>query len=529
LQSQTITCDSNALQGSEIVKGRVLIGSGAALLCLSACAVGPDYKSSATVVPAHYVADMSGKAASAPPAQADLTQWWKSFRDPELDSLVARAIAANPDIAIALTRLQEARAQELVVIGSTLPSGEASAGAGLGTGSDNTRGRISQTLHSAADTSGLTHINEAGGFDAAWEVDIFGKLRREVEAATFDAQAAAKARDAVLVSVVANVARAYIDLRSFQAQLAVARKNVEAAQRSLQLAQTRFNQGLTNELDVTLANRQLATFQAGLGPLTIQIEGSQYIIAELLGLFPESLAQELAAPKPFPSFPAKIPTGIPVSLLRRRPDIQELELQAGAATARQGSAIADLFPRVAITGALGGQGGVASAGGNPITFIGGIGPALYWPVLDFGTLDAQIEVADLKTKEALQHYRFSILTAVREVDDAISTYRGEQSRLADLSRARAAALQAVQLSSERYERGLTDFLNVLDAERQRFEIEAQYVIAQQNAGDEIVSLYKALGGGWEHEQAVPSLRSPEPAVIAAARLIGQPEGPHPVP
>jgi NodT family efflux transporter outer membrane factor (OMF) lipoprotein len=447
----------------------------------------------------------------------DLTQWWRAFRDPQLILLIERSIEANPDIAIALARLQEARAQQFVAIGAALPKGELSAGAAYGSGTDNTRGRVSDTLHSASDTTGFTHVNEAGGFVAAWELDIFGKLRREIEASHLDALAAAKARDAVLVSVIANVARAYIDLRGFQAQIAVTRRNIETARQSLQLAQTRFNQGLTNELDVTLAQRQLATFEAGLGPLTGQLQSSQYVIATLLGQYPETLANELRTDGPFPRFPAKVPIGLPISLLQRRADIQQAEFEIGAATARTGVAIAELFPRVAVTSAVGGQGGVRAATGTPITFIGGIGPALYWPVLDFGTLDARTEVADYRAREALLRYKANVLRAVQEVDQAISGYNAEQSRLNSLSRGRSAAVEAVKLSSERYERGLTDFLNVVDAERQQFELEAQYEISRRIAGVQLVALYKALGGGWEHYQAVLPIRIPEPAIAAAAR------------
>jgi outer membrane protein TolC len=281
--------------------------------------------------------------------------------------------------------------------------------------------------------------------------------------------------------------------------------------------QTRFSEGLTNELDVTLARRQLATFEAGLGPLTGQLQSSQYVLAVLLGQYPETLAKELRAEVPPPRFPAKIPIGLPVSLLQRRADIQQAEFEIGAATARMGSAIADLFPRVAVTSAVGGQGGARAATGTPITFIGGIGPALYWPVLDFGTLDARIEVADYRAREALLRYRTTVLSAVQEVDQAISGYNAEQNRLNSLSRARSAAVDAVKLSSERYDRGLTDYLNVLDSERQQFELEAQYVISQRAAGVQLVALYKALGGGWEHYQAVPPIRIPEPAIAAAAR------------
>lgn len=485
---------------------------------LSACSVGPDFQPPDTKLPGKYVANLDPRTTDSGRAvNVDLTQWWRSFRDPQLVSLVERAIAANPDIAITLARLQQARARQLVATGAALPRGELSSGAGFGTGSDNTRGRVSEALHSASNTTGFDHVDEAGGFDSAWELDVFGKLRREIEASRLDALAAAKARDAVLVSVVADVARAYLELRGYQAQLAAARRNMETAGRSLKVAQTRFGEGLTNELDVTLAQRQLATFEATIGPLRGQIQSSQYVIAGLLGQYPETLARELGVDAPAPRFPARVPIDMPVSLLQRRADIQQAEFEIAAATARTGSAVADLFPRLTVTSAVGGQGGAHAATGTPITFIGGIGPALYWPVLDFGTLDARVEVADYRAREALLRYKASILNAVQEVDQAISGYNAEQSRLASLSRARSASLDAVKLSSERYERGLTDFLNVLDAERQQFELEAQYVISRQRAGIQLVALYKALGGGWEHYQAIAPIRTPEPAIAAAIR------------
>ena len=487
---------------------------------LSACSVGPDFTLPEARLPGSYVAKLD-TTATEPAAKrvtsVDLTQWWRSFRDPQLVALVERSIVANPDIAIALSRLQQARALQFVAMGAALPKGELSAGAAYGTGSDNTRARIAETLHSAANTGGYDHVDEAGGFVTAWELDIFGKLRREIEASQLDALAAAKARDAVLVSVIADVARAYIELRGFQAQIAVTRSNIESARRRVQFVRDRFNQGLTNELDVTLAQRQLAAFEARLGPLTGQVQSSQYVIAVLLGQYPESLVKGLRTGGPAPRFPATVPTGLPVDLLQRRADIQQAELEIGVATARVGSAIADLFPRVAVTSALGGQGGPRASTGTPITFIGAIGPSLYWPVLDFGTLDARIEAADFRAREALLRYKAKVLGAVQEVDQAIAGYNGQQSRLNSLSRARSAALDAVRLSTERYERGLTDFLNVLDAERERFEIEAQYEISRRTAGVQLVALYKALGGGWERYQAVPPIRVPEPAIIAAAR------------
>src|SRR5258708_25005367 len=364
----------------------------------SACSVGADFMLPETGLPERYLAGVNTSKtvpASELVASVNLTQWWRSVRERQLVSLVERSIAANPDIAIALARLQQARAQQFVAIGAAVPKGELSAGAAYGTGTENTRARVTDTLNSAANTTGYNHIDEAGGFNAAWELDIFGKLRREIEASHLDALAAAKARDAVLVSVIADVARAYIELRGFQAQIAVTRSNIESARRRLEFVQTRFAQGLTKELDVRLAQRQLAPFEAGLGPLTGQLQSSQYVIAALLGQYPETLVKELRTGGPAPRFPAKVPTGLPVSLLQRRADIQQAELEVGAAIARMGSAIADLFPRVAVTSALGGQGGPRAATGTPITFIGGCGAALPPPAPPCGPLLSPSPAAEL--------------------------------------------------------------------------------------------------------------------------------------
>jgi NodT family efflux transporter outer membrane factor (OMF) lipoprotein len=492
---------------------------------LTACAVGPDYQTPGTTVPESFLPpwiDIAQKNTQNPAAA--LVEWWRSLRDPELNSLVGRALESNLALEIALTRLQEARTQELVVIGEALPSAAGNGGGGIGTGTDLTVGRTSDFLRSAQNGANLKKISESGGFDAAWEIDLFGKFQRELEAVTYDAEALAGARDWIVVTVAADVARAYLDMRALQRQLAVLRENIGVAQRGLDFAKARFQRGITNELDVALAERHLATLQSGVAPLEAQIAASQHVIAVLLGTFPEDLAKELARPGKLPVLPARVPPGLPVDLLRRRPDIHAAERQLAAATARIGVATADLFPRVILSGALGAQGGPHSSSAIPITLIGAAGPSVYWPLLDFGTLDAIADLAELRAHEGLIGYKQTILTAVQQVDDAIAAYGAEQDRLKNLDRALAAARQATKLATERYDRGLTDYLNVLDAERQEFDLEEQYVISQQNAAKQLVALYKALGGGWEAHQFVPQVRQPRPAIIAAARRLLTPDG-----
>lgn len=491
---------------------------------LAGCSVGPDYQLPFVSMPRAFVSQAGEKAPqSTHSASDDLTQWWRSLRDKELDSLVARALQSNLDLEIALDRLQAARTQVIIAADQALPSVEASGGGGGGTGTDNTNGRVSPTLRSGENSQGLRSINGAGGVDADWELDLFGKIRREVEAQTADAEALKDARDWIFVTVAADVARAYLDMRAQQRQLAVLGQNIAAARGNVDLAQTRFSRGLTNEMDVSLAQRELATLQADQAPLAAQIDVSRHAIAVLLGQFPEEMAKELARPGPIPTLPTKIPVGLPVDLLRRRPDIREAERRLAAANAGIGVAVAALFPTVILSGAGGAQGGTRSSSVVPITWIGSLGPSVTMPLLDFGALDAQIEIADLQTRGLLAGYRQTILTAVQQVDDANASYRAQQQRLADLDRALTAARQATQLATERYDRGLTDFLNVIDAEREEFDLEERHVAARQTAADDLVALYKALGGGWPPNEVIPPIRPPQPAIIAAAKHLSAPQ------
>ena len=495
----------------------------AAIVCggLASCAVGPDYHPPQPAMPENFIAAPAakGERAATDNRVVDTARWWRALHDRELNSLIDRAIAASPTLEIALDRLQQARAQEAVVIGAALPEAEGSAGGGWGTGSDLTRGRAAQTLVSGDSTAGLKQINSIVGFDAAWEIDIFGKYRRAIEAAQYDVEAAIAARNAVLISLIADVTRAYLDLRALQMQLAVLRKSIQVAQQYLDFVHERFSRGITNELDVTLAQRELEQLQAQLAPLLAQIDAARYVIAVLIGEFPENLGKELTKPRMLPALPGRIRAGLPIELLRRRPDIAEAERQLASATALVGVATADLFPQVAVTGGVGQQ--AQGLGVTPLVIspIWSVGPAIAAPLLDFGRLDAVVEKADFRTRELLFNYKQTVLNAVREVDTAIDAYAAQQARLRHLADALTAARRAVTLETERFDRGLTDSLNVIDAQRQEFQIEQQYVLAQESAATQFVTLYKSLGGGWEDYQFFPPIRPPLPAVAAAFRSL----------
>jgi NodT family efflux transporter outer membrane factor (OMF) lipoprotein len=492
---------------------------------LGGCTVGPDYQEPHLSVPSSFATPSSGKVstiaseATGPDEShpsIDLAQWWKSFDDPVMQSLIERAIEANLNLEIALTRVQEARTTEAVAIGEALPSVAVSATSAGGTGHDNTSGRINGPLDAAVDPQGVRHINQAIGFDATWEVDLFGKLRREIEAAGYDTQAAIAARDDVLITVVADVARTYLQLRGLQMRMAVARQSITTERHTLAFVRTRYEHGLTNESDVALAKRHLAFLESTVAPLSSAIDAAKYSIAALLGQYPETLSEGLETPGMIPPMPEQVPAGTPLDLLRRRPDIRQAERELAGATARIGVATADLFPRLTLTGAAGLQGPAKLTGG---IFIGGVGPLLSWDILDFGTLDAIVDVADLRAREFLLSYRQTIIQAVQYVDTANANYAAQRDRVRKLNDAVLASEQAVTLASERYDRGLTDFLNVLDAQREKYALEDQYAAAEQAAALELVALYKALGGGWEQHQSLPPIRRPQPAIEAAFRRL----------
>jgi NodT family efflux transporter outer membrane factor (OMF) lipoprotein len=489
---------------------------------VTGCAVGPNYHTPEEHPPAEFAAvhgqlSVSAQATSNAhqAATVDFASWWRALNDPELDSLVTRAVAANADALIALDRLQAARTYERGLIGTVLPDLNASAAAGRGTGSDLTRSRAAQPLVSADNSAGLKHINAIAGFDSVWELDVFGKYRREIEAARAESQASLAERNAVLISVIADVTRAYIDMRGLQTRASILHHAADTLQESLRIVRIRYERGITNELDVTLATRELGVLQAQIAPVEAAVSAAQYTLATLLGLYPEDLIQELAAPAMIPSVPAVVQAGLPLDLLRRRPDITQAERELAGSTARIGVATADLFPRLAVVGAVGYQ--KQGLGTTPVLgqHIWSAGPAAAWSLLDFGALDAQVEVARLRTRAQLVSYKRTIQDAVKEVDTTWDDYAAQQNRLARLGDALVASQRAVTLANERYNRGLTDFLNVVDAERQEYDIEEQYSDAQVAVAEQFVALYRSLGGGWENYQTLPPVHVPQPAIVAA--------------
>jgi NodT family efflux transporter outer membrane factor (OMF) lipoprotein len=502
---------------------------------LAGCTVGPNYKSPHEGVPISFDGSLStaSTAAATQPsalatdARVDLRLWWKSLNDPELDSVVDRAVAANFDLRIAVARLQQAREIEYVTGGGALPGVGGTDGismvgaAGRSSGNEAVRGRISGPVYSGINTTGLQEITHVVGFDSGWELDLFGRYTRLIEAAHADSQAAFELRNDVMIAVMADVIRSYIDVRSLQLRLEIARENAASQKRTAELVRVRFQRGLTNELDAVLAERQLSTTLARIAPLQAAIGAAQRRVAVLCGGFPEDLRVELDKPVPLPATPPSVGPGMPVELLRRRPDIRAAERRLAAATARIGIATANLYPRVSITAGAGFQG--QGLGRTPVenSLVWSIGPTFYWPFLDFGQVDALVKLQDYQAEQAYWTFQKTVVTAVQEVDNSLSNYAAQQDSLTQLSSAVESSRKAVHIATQRYQDGLTDFLNVLDAERQLFDLEDQYAASQQSLIYEFISLYKALGGGWEGYEAPPPAIKPWPALIAmTANAIG---------
>jgi NodT family efflux transporter outer membrane factor (OMF) lipoprotein len=294
-------------------------------------------------------------------------------------------------------------------------------------------------------------------------------------------------------------------------------KASDVLRESLRIVNIRYERGITNELDVALATRELATLEAQIAPVEAEADAAQYALAVLVGEYPESMVKELSKPDLIPSMPAPAAPGVPLDLLKRRPDIQQAERELAASTARIGVATADLFPQVALIGSIGSQ----SQGWGTLPSVGkhiwSFGPGAVWPLLDFGALDAQVDIAHLAARASMVNYRKTILNAVQQVDSSLDAYQAQQIRMEKLSTAVMAGERAVDLATRRYNRGLTDFLNVVDAEREFYDLQEQYAIAQVAQGEQFVQLYKSLGGGWQNYQAVPAIRRPQPAIIAAFR------------
>jgi NodT family efflux transporter outer membrane factor (OMF) lipoprotein len=459
-------------------------------LCLG-CMVGPNFHPPQEVVPNRWAGPVPDPA-SAPP-EIDLAQWWTVFDDPTLSSLEERAVRSNLDLKQAEARIRQARAARGIAASGLGPTVD---GTGAVLRSRNP-GRDSSWTN--GDTRGVVSTTYDAGFDAGWEVDIFGGVRRTIEAADADLRAAVENRRDVLVTLTAEVARNYIELRSFQQRIDIAQRNLATQEQSARLTRQRFEGGFVSGLDVANASAQVATTASQIPFLEAAARQSMYALAILLGREPADLVGELIPDSPVPAAPPAAPAGVPSDLLRRRPDIRRAEAGIHAATARIGVATADLFPRFTIIGSAGVRSGDFSSWLTWAQRFWSFGPSASWRVFDTGRTRAAIEEQEALQEQAFIGYRQTLLNALQEVENALFASAKEQERREALVRAVAANRKAVSLSKTLYTQGLTDFLSVLDAQRSLFVTEETLALSTSAVSTDLVALYKALGGGWKEE------------------------------
>jgi multidrug efflux system outer membrane protein len=453
---------------------------------MTGCAVGPNYKAPKISVPPAFANGVQPEYTS----RQAITNWWRGFNDAELDKLVDDAAVSNLDLRMATANLLEARALRLGAKSDFFPvvGGEAS---------------YSNVKYSQAALFGTTGYNRQEelydvGFDAVWELDIFGRVRRSVQAATASVQAAQATRRDVLVSLTSEVARNYFELRGLQNELAVLHHNADNERETLNITQSRLEAGSGTDLDVARARAQWNDTLAAIPPAEAAIAHAIHRLGVLTGRQPTALTAELAIPAPLPHLPEWVAIGNPEELLRRRPDIRAAERNLAASTASIGVAGADLFPRVTFNGSIGLQATSFTGLGGPASDTRSFGPAITWAALDYGHVRSRINAAGAVAAANLAQYEKTVLTALEETENALVDFGRARARRDFLSESVKASQSASDLATARYNDGAADFLTVLDAERVLLESQDQLAQTDTQEATALVAVYKALGG-WEEQ------------------------------
>lgn len=493
------------------------------MLLLSSCALGPDFNSPKPDTPADWTQDalqpgkkagQQSSATTAPVAAA----WWASFNDATLTSLIARASSANFDLRQATLRIAEARAQRDITGATQFPTLNANGGY--------TRQRISErtAFTSLLGSIGASHGTAGAGgppggvpsaipslpnpfdqyqwgFDASWEVDLFGRVRRSVEAADATTQASIEDRNDILVSLQGDVARAYIDLRAAQLRRSVLEDDLKSQREILALTRDRARFGMGNDVDVANAAAQVTSTEALLPQAASQISQDINQLSLLLALPPGALRGELDSAEPVPPVPPNVPVGLPADLARRRPDIRRAEAQLHAATADIGVAVADLFPRLTLNADAGIEASRFADLSNWAGRFFSLGPSLEIPIFSGGARQANLRLKDAKAQETAIAYAGTVLSALHEVENALVAYGNEQSRRTSLEATLAQNRTALTLAQQRYQSGIASFLDVLDAERTLQQTQLSLTDSTATVSTDLVAIYKALGGGWQIETA----------------------------
>jgi len=475
----------------DVSRRRVALGAIVLAAAVQACTVGPDYERPVVDMPDVW---QDRAVEGVEKREATLQTWWDTLDDPVLIDLIARAEQANLDLRQAVGRIREARAQRRVVTGERYPDVNAGAEVNRTDPSDNLLpipgGIDANTFYSA-------------GFDATWEIDVFGRIRRSVESATASYEASVEDYRDVLVTLFAEVARNYIDARALQKRIDFAEANVETQQETLQLTQDRFAAGLVSALDVAQAESNLASSDAAIPRLETQLTAALNRLAVLLGEAPGELDYELEAKRQIPVLPDEVAVGLPADLLRQRPDVRRAERDLAAQTARIGVATADLYPRFSLTGFL----GLQSTSGGEFFSANSVGWSLGLPmfanIFDGGRVRGRIDIEKARTEQLLAFYEQSVLLALEDVETSVAAYANERERRKRLQRAVDATERSVDLVQTQYKAGLTDFQNVLDSERSLFNRQDELAESEGDVVKNLIALYKALGGGWAVDENEP--------------------------
>jgi NodT family efflux transporter outer membrane factor (OMF) lipoprotein len=476
------------------MRSKVLIIVSSALL--SACAVGPDFKEPPSDLPPQW---------RAPTATTDTVEreWWKQFHDATLDDLVTRALTSNAQVQIATLRFAQSRVVRGVEAGARWPAVNASAAYSRERQSEN--GTATRLIDLIAPGEGGDEIIKLlsdpfsvyqGGFDVGWELDLWGRVRRSVEAADANVRLSEQdLRDAQL-SLVGEVVRSYLELRGVQDQLRIANADAAAGADLVELTEYRVKGGLVDELDLTTQRARLAESRSNIPPLRQQETQLVSALAVLLNVPPGSLDAQLSATSPTFSLPSSIAGGVPSEVARRRPDIQRAEAQLQAATAEIGVAVADLYPRFTLTGSFVQQSLKASDFTDWGSRQWSIGPSLSLPIFDGGRRRAAVELRKLDQQQAAVTYQQTVLRAWHEIETALSGYSAERERNGELATALAQSRDAYDIARVRYNHGMINYLAELDARRTLFQTERAYSQSNTQLGTQWVAVYKALGGAW---------------------------------
>ncbi|MDA3835880.1 MAG: efflux transporter outer membrane subunit [Spirochaetales bacterium] len=467
-----------------LIEFRELLLAMVMMSVLAGCVtVGPDYTLPDVSLPAAWSAEIKGGLIVKDLDKKAPADWWLILNDPVLTSLIEQAVAGNLDLKDARERVREARALRGISKADRFPTIDASGAARLSRSSEDTGSGAERKLYSA-------------GFDATWELDLFGGKQRAIEAAEAELQLSEEDLRDVLVSLLAEVALNYVEVRSFQSRLSVAQANLDAQKETYNIAQWRFQAGLSTRLDVEQAKYNLEQTRSRIPDLNTGLKQAGNRLSVLLGQHPGSLEIALAEHKAIPVTPLEVAVGVPADVLRHRPDVRRAERQLAAQTAKVGVATADLYPKFSLLGSIG-----LEALTLDNLFLSGsrthsIGPRITWPVFDAGTIRKNIEVQSSLQEQALIQYEGAILKALEEVENVLVAYAQEQSRRQSLSDATEAAKQAAGFAQNLYSSGLIDFTDVLDAQRSLLSFQDQLSVSESQVTSNLITLYKALGGGW---------------------------------